>query len=76
VHYGNYNVVAIDELYWLCCEASSLVPHKLNEAKLAARVQVLNKLLTILRLAEHQGWQYFVTLDESWFYLSTDYEII
>jgi hypothetical protein len=66
----------IDELYWLYREASSLVPYKLNDAKLAARGQMSNELLTILRSAEHQAWQYFVILDESWFYLSTDYEII
>jgi hypothetical protein len=32
-----------------------------------------NEILTIIRLAEYQGWQYFIALDESWFYLSTDY---
>jgi hypothetical protein len=53
-----------------------LVPHKLNDAKLAARAHISNELLIILRSAEHQKWKYFVTLDESWFYLSTDYEII
>jgi hypothetical protein len=35
-----------------------------------------NELLTIMRSAEYQGWQYFITLDELWFYLLTDYEII
>jgi hypothetical protein len=34
------------------------------------------KFLTIIRSAEHQEWQYFVTLDDLWFHLSTDYEII
>jgi hypothetical protein len=27
-----------------------------------------------LRSIEHQGWQYIITLDESWVYLSTDHE--
>jgi hypothetical protein len=76
MHSSNYSVIAIDELYWLHCEAFSLVLHKLKDAKLATRVQVSNELLTMLRSAEYQCWQYFITLDESWFDLSPDYEII
>jgi hypothetical protein len=56
VNFYNSIAVAIDKLYWLCGETSSLVPHKLNNAKLKARVQISNKLLTILRSAGHQGW--------------------
>jgi hypothetical protein len=48
--------MAIDKLYLLYREASSLISHKLNDVKLAARVQMSNELLTIIRLAEHQGW--------------------
>jgi hypothetical protein len=69
-------VVAIDKFYWLCREASSLVLHKLNDAKLAARVQMSNEFLIILRSVEHQDWQYFVTFDESYFYLSSDHETV
>jgi histone-lysine N-methyltransferase SETMAR len=29
-----------------------------------------------LRSIEHQGWQFIITLDKSWFYLSTDHEQI
>jgi hypothetical protein len=29
-----------------------------------------------LRSIEYQGWQFIITLDESWFYLSTDHEQI
>jgi hypothetical protein len=32
------------------------VPHKSNRAKLAARIQMSNELLTILYLAEHKWW--------------------
>jgi hypothetical protein len=39
--------------------------HKLNDLKLAARGQMLNKLLRIVYSAEYQSWQYFITLDES-----------
>jgi hypothetical protein len=35
-----------------------------------------SKLLKIICLAEHQSWQYFVTFNESSFYLLTIYEII
>jgi hypothetical protein len=35
-----------------------------------------NDLLRIVRSAEHQGWQYFITFDELWFDLSIDSEII
>jgi hypothetical protein len=41
-----------------------------------AKVQMSNKPLKIMRLAEDQNWQYFVTFNKSWFYLSTNYEII
>jgi hypothetical protein len=52
------------------------VPYKLSDAQLTARAQMSNERLRIFRSAEHQGWQYFMILDELWFYLSTDYEII
>jgi hypothetical protein len=51
------------------------VRHKLNDAQLAARVQVLNELLKMINSPELQDWLYFITLDELWLYLSTDYEI-
>jgi hypothetical protein len=37
------------------------VSHKLNDAQLAARVQMSNELSRILRSPEHQNWQYFIT---------------
>jgi hypothetical protein len=52
------------------------VPHKLNDGKLAVRVQMPKELLTILHFAEHQEWPSFMGFDELWFYLSTDYESI
>jgi hypothetical protein len=64
MHFDDHSVVAIDKPYWLCCEISSLIHHKQNDAKLTARVQMSNELLIIIRLAEHQGCQYFDTLDE------------
>jgi hypothetical protein len=29
-----------------------------------------------LRSTEHHGWQFIIALDESWLYISTDYEQI
>jgi hypothetical protein len=34
------------------------------------------KLLQILRTQKARSWADIVTLDESWFYLATDYELI
>jgi hypothetical protein len=39
--------------------------HKLNEAQSAARVQMSNELLRIVRSVQHQDWQFFLTFDES-----------
>jgi hypothetical protein len=52
------------------------IPRRLNEAQLAARVQISSELLRIIRSVEYYGWQYLLTFDESWFYLSTNYKII
>jgi hypothetical protein len=35
-----------------------------------------NELLGIVRLAQHQGWEFLLTLDESWFHLSISHKII
>jgi hypothetical protein len=68
--------MAIDKLYWSCRETSLLSLLQIERCKCAAKVRMSDELLTILRSAEYQRGQYFVTFDESWFYLSTDYEII
>jgi hypothetical protein len=52
------------------------VPHKLSPAQLAARAQMSNELLEIIRSAKRQGWQYFITFDKLYFYLSINHEII
>jgi hypothetical protein len=53
-----------------------LVLYKMNNIQLPTKAQMSNELLRIVRSIEYQGWQYFITLDELWFYLSTDCEII
>jgi hypothetical protein len=50
--------------------------HKINEAQLTAKVQMLNELLGIVPSAQHQRWEFMLTLGESWLYLSTDHSII
>ena len=50
------------------------VPHSLNDMQKKTRVSISKQLLKILHSAKHNGWNYFATGDESWFYLSYDYE--
>ena len=50
------------------------VPHLLSELQKQNRVTISIDLLRILEKAQRQGWKYFVTGDESWFYLCYDYE--
>jgi hypothetical protein len=52
------------------------VPHSLTATQKTERVTLSIELLHQLRSIEHHGWQFIITLDESWFYLSTDYEYI
>jgi len=40
------------------------------------RVEKSNELLQTLISMKHHSWRYMIALDESWFYLSTDYESI
>jgi hypothetical protein len=43
---------------------------------LAAKGQLSNEMLSIFGSVQHQGWPFLLTLGESWFFSSTDYEII
>ena len=52
------------------------VPHALTEIQKAQRVVLSKQLLRELRSVKHQGSQFIITLDESWFYLATDHEQI
>jgi hypothetical protein len=49
------------------------VPHGLTEAQKARRVTLSNHLLRDLRSINHQGWQFMITLDESWFPFAPDH---
>jgi hypothetical protein len=52
------------------------VPPTLSEEQKPMRVEKSNELLQTLISMKHHSWRYILTLDESWFYLPTDYESI
>jgi hypothetical protein len=52
------------------------VPPTLTPAQKTERATFSIELLRQLRSIEHYGWQFIITLDASWFYLSTDHEQI
>jgi hypothetical protein len=52
------------------------VPHTLMSTQKTERATLSIEILRQLRSIEHHGWQFIITLDESWFYPSTDYEQI
>jgi histone-lysine N-methyltransferase SETMAR len=52
------------------------VPHALSQLQKAQRVELSRELLRTLRIQHDRAWHDIVTLDESWFYLTTDHESI
>jgi hypothetical protein len=52
------------------------VPHALSDAQEGERVNLSRRLLSMLEVQRDRAWHDIVTLDESWFYLSTDYEFV
>jgi hypothetical protein len=52
------------------------VPHALSDAQKGGRVNLSQRLLRMLEVQRDRAWHDIVTLDESWFYLSTDYEFV
>jgi hypothetical protein len=52
------------------------VPHILTATQKMERVTLSIDLLRQLRSIEHHGWQFIITLDESWFYSSAGHEYI
>jgi ABC-type dipeptide/oligopeptide/nickel transport system ATPase subunit len=49
------------------------IPHALSGDQRAQRVELSRELLRILQVHRDRAWHDIVTLDESWFYLSTDH---
>jgi hypothetical protein len=52
------------------------VPQTFTGTQKAQRITLSSQLLLEIRSIKHQGWQFIITLDESWFYFSTDLEQI
>jgi hypothetical protein len=52
------------------------VPHTITPTQETERATLSIELLRQLRSIEHHDWQFIITLDESWLYLSTDHEQI
>jgi hypothetical protein len=52
------------------------VPHSLTAPQKAGRVTRSKQLIDELFSIKHQGWQFILTLDESWFYFATEHEHI
>lgn len=52
------------------------VPHFLNATQKMARVELSKSLLRALEKASHQNFKFFLTGDESYFYISTDHELL
>jgi hypothetical protein len=52
------------------------VPHILSDQQKQRRVECSRELLTLLESQQRRDWQDIVTLDESWFYFTTDHEQI
>jgi hypothetical protein len=50
------------------------VPHALSDARKGERVNLFRRLLRMLEVQRDRARHDIVTVDESWFYLSTDYE--
>jgi hypothetical protein len=52
------------------------VPNILTPTQKMERATLSTELLRQLRSIEHHGWQFIITLDESWFCPSPNYEQI
>jgi hypothetical protein len=52
------------------------VPHALPDAQKGERVNLSRRLLRMLEVRRDRAEHDIVTLDGSWFYLSTDYEFV
>jgi hypothetical protein len=52
------------------------IPHLLSHSQKLDRVTLLQQLLSVLERQERRSWHDMVILDESWFYLNADHELI
>jgi predicted cupin superfamily sugar epimerase len=52
------------------------MPHLLSHFQKLDRVTLSQELLPMLERQKQRSWHVIVTLDEIWFYLNTDHELI
>jgi hypothetical protein len=52
------------------------VPHALSDAQKGKRVNLSRRLVQMPEVQRDRAWHDIVTLDESWFYLSTHYKFV
>jgi hypothetical protein len=52
----------------------SWVSHRLSPQQKVSRVQKAHEFLAVLKSAKHNSWMSIITLDESFFYMHTDFE--
>jgi hypothetical protein len=52
------------------------VPHTLSDAQKGDRVSLFRRRLRMLEVQRDRAWHEILTLGESWFYLSADYEFV
>jgi hypothetical protein len=51
-------------------------PHRLSDSQKLDRATLPQELLSVVERQEERSWHDIVTVDESWFYLNTDDELI
>jgi hypothetical protein len=66
LHSNYYSSSTLNAIIWLDGEASSLDPHTLTFTQETKPVTLSIELRSI----KHHGWQFIITLEESWFYRS------
>jgi hypothetical protein len=52
------------------------VPHALSDTQKGDRVNLSRRLLRMPEVQRDRAWHDILTVDEPWFYLSTDYEFV
>ena len=52
------------------------IPHFLNQEQKKNRIELSKRLLKTVQRARRYSYELFLTGDESWFYLETDYELV
>jgi hypothetical protein len=60
----------IDDISGAYLEKCSLSLSQTETCSIGHEMQLSKEFLRIVRSVQHQGWQFLLSLDESWFYFS------